>query len=73
MKYATRNIEDVIPGDKVFANGYLFRVTAAHVVDDKYELAAEQIVRDGEKPLPGGYRHGMTIGGFAGFPVTLAR
>ena len=73
MKYASRNIEDVTPGDAVFVCGYLFRVTSSHVVDGKCELSAEQIIRDGEKPLPGGYRHGMTIGGLAGSPVTIAR
>ena len=76
MTQVSRNIEDVKPGDAVYCQGYLFRVKAsglggASKDGQHYFLAAEQIVRDGETPLPDGYRYGMAIGVLAGSSVTI--
>lgn len=76
MTQTTRKIEDVKPGDAVYCQGYLFRVKANSlggtcVAGQRRFLAAEQIVRDGETPLPDGYRYGMTIGLLVGSSVTV--
>ena len=69
-------IDDVVTGEQVIHQGYLWEVKetafeSGYGGGARCVLYVEQVVRDGERPLPDPYRYGMSIGKRSGMAVTV--